>query len=81
MKLEIYEPPEDAPEVESIVRLRLKSGKSNGVDLIAVDEDGEVLSQGRLCRIDNHGIRRAHCVDEDLGFDLDVDGRLVDLGM
>jgi hypothetical protein len=56
-----------------VVRLKLED-VGDGVRLIAVNEGGNIISH--IARITNDGIKLIGTVDTDLGFPLDVHGRV-----
>lgn len=74
MEYEIYEEPN--PEKKK-VRLKLVSEEGR-IDVIAVDENGEMLHHGRLISFNEDGyITRFGFVNEELEFELDKDGKIM----
>ncbi len=74
MHLSIY--PDATPEPEKAATLRLQK-ESGSIWLIAVDERGVMVGGGNILRIKSDGsIYRCRGVDPDIGFDLDVQGRV-----
>ncbi len=76
MKLEIYD--DTTPETEKVVTLRLQRFCGDGpIWLSAVDERGVTVGGGNILRIKPDGsIKRCRGVEPDIGFDLDVQGRV-----
>lgn len=75
MKIEIYE---ENSKPEKTLRLRLiqRLGDS-GVDVVAVDKDGNKLRASLLIGISSDGmLRRYHSVNNSLGLSLDKNGRI-----
>jgi len=75
-KLEVWQPADEEGEEKVLLTLR-ESGRGNEIDLIAVDEDGDEKSY--LLTITPKGFIRVECIDEDLGFPLDKNGRLLEV--
>ena len=74
MKLEIYN--ESEPKQDEPVRLQLKH-RGNKIAVIAVDAEGQDVSQGWLLSFTNDGsITRPICVSKKLGFNLTRNGRI-----
>ncbi len=74
MHLSIF--PNATPDPEKAVTLLLRK-ESGSIWLIAVDERGVMVRGGNILRIKSDGsIYRCRGVDPDIGFDLDVQGRL-----
>lgn len=80
MKLEVYNP--EAPK-EEVLRLALEKD-SDGVDLVAVDEDGDRIDGGYILTVQNSGSLKLHsgCRAPGLQFDgadrIEVEGRRAD---
>lgn len=75
MKLEIYHE-EKETVVEEPVRLKLEK-ISGGVELVAVDKDGNVVSSGHLLFVSTNGtIKRWSHINDGLGFQLDADNKI-----
>jgi hypothetical protein len=73
MKLKVFE---QEQEKEKEVILKLEEW-SDGIVLIAVDEDGNKVVRGKLLRLQNNGmIHLYRAIDTDLGFQLDSKGRI-----
>ena len=77
MKLEIYKPKEDKDK-DKVVRLELRENHYGDIILQCVDEDGGRIFSGNLLSIDKDTLKitRLHSVNQDLGFDLDKEGRV-----
>lgn len=74
MKIEIWN--EEQKEEEQPLRLRLVPMRG-GVELQAVDEVGQKVSQGHLLFISSNGqLSLAECISEKLGLKLDDDRAL-----
>jgi hypothetical protein len=72
--LKIYE----EKKKEKIVNLKLQYVYGNHIRLVAVDGDGKELINGALLTISSTGAVLLHGgVDKTLGFQLDVEGRLL----
>ncbi len=76
MRLQIWN--DATPEPERVVRLRLVSGVNRTIEVVAVDAYGHMAPGGVILRISEDGeIYRYPCVDSDLGFTLDLVGRVL----
>jgi len=77
MKLKVYEEVLEPVKKEEKLYLRLVE-KSDSVLLVACDkETGNTVSRGNLLEIYSNGsVERLAHVSDDLGFNLDTDGRL-----
>lgn len=71
MELKLYDPKQN----DGVVRLALRYG-NGGIEVVAVDVDGDEIDGGILCLITSGGIRRYQEVSERFGFTLNGDGQL-----
>ncbi len=75
MHLSVY--PDATPEPEKAATLRLHRDDCGSIRLTAVDERGKTNPRGNILWIKPDGsIKRCRGVDPDIGFDLDVQGRV-----
>lgn len=79
MKIEVWTEPEPKPEVEKVVRTRLRQGEL-GAYVEAVNVEGNVQHGGSLLRVGQQGVHRMRGIDPALGFPLDDKGRVVLVG-
>ena len=76
MKLEIYDDNKTVTKPPVILRLRKCP---DGIDVVAVDDAGNMFNQGHLVRFTKHGRVFMHCgILSSLGFDL-IDGGQIKL--
>ena len=74
-KLQVYDP--TPREEEKITRVKLLDYGYGIVTVIAVDKDGYEVAAGNLFQLLPNGkIQRVRCVNPDLGFMLDDEGRI-----
>ena len=75
MKIKVWTKNDPAKKLALLKLIEDDEDDSGGVDVCAVDEDGDHISS--LFRINSDGTVSFHtCVREDLGFKLDDDGRI-----
>lgn len=68
----------DKNEIDDVIYLKLLQ-IDGGVDVIAVDDKGVILSEGHLLFISKKGVMRYGYVNDTIGFDLTDDYKLKDI--
>lgn len=74
MKIKVF----DKNEIDDTIYLKLIQ-VSGGIDVIAVDDKGVILSEGHLLFISTKGVMRYSYVNDKIGFDLTADYKLKDI--
>ena len=76
MRFEIWSASESEIEKEKTVTLGLRHDEDGGVDLVVLDNDGEIFPSGYLLNISQEGIYRVPNINPCLKFGLDGSGRV-----
>lgn len=73
MEMKVYE--ESAKDVMYLKLVEV----SNGIEVVVVNKEGNVMECGHLLLITKEGVTRYSCVNSDFGFSLDSRSKILDI--